>query len=40
MSSVEIKVDLPDNLSREAETTGLLRPEAIESALERLPRRK
>ena len=33
MSSVEIKLDLPDNLAREAETNGLLKPEAIESLL-------
>ena len=33
MSSVEIRLDLPDNLAREAETNGLLKPEAIESLL-------
>jgi hypothetical protein len=33
MSSVEIKLDLPETLAREAETNGLLRPEAIESLL-------
>ena len=33
MSSLEIKLDLPDNLAREAETNGLLKPEAIESLL-------
>ena len=41
MSSVEIKLNLPDNLAREAETNGLLRPEAIESLLwEELRRRR
>ena len=40
MSSVEIKLDLPDNLAREAETNGLLRPEAIESLLREEIRRR
>ena len=33
MSSVEIKLNLPDHLAREAETNGLLRDEAIEALL-------
>ena len=33
MPSVEIKLDLPANLADEAETNGLLRPDAIESLL-------
>jgi hypothetical protein len=40
MSSVEIKLDLPDNLAREAETNGLLKPEAIESLLREEIRRR
>jgi len=40
MSSLEIKLDLPDNLAREAETNGLLRPEAIESLLREEIRRR
>jgi hypothetical protein len=40
MSSVEIKLDLPDNLAREAESSGLLRPEAIESLLREEIRRR
>jgi len=40
MSSVEIKFNLPDNLAREAETNGLLRPEAIESLLRKEIRRR
>jgi hypothetical protein len=40
MSSVEIKLDLPDNLAREAETNGLLHPEAIESLLREEIRRR
>lgn len=40
MSSVEIKLNLPDNLAREAETSGLLRPEAIESLLREEIRRR
>ena len=33
MSSLEFKLNLPDNLAREAEANGLLTPEAIESLL-------
>jgi hypothetical protein len=33
MSSVEIKLNLPDNLACEAETNGLLSDEAIEALL-------
>ena len=40
MSSVEIKLDLPDTLAREAETNGLLKPEAIESLLREEIRRR
>jgi len=40
MSSVEIKLDLPDKLAREAETNGLLKPEAIESLLREEIRRR
>ncbi len=40
MSSVEIKLDLPDNLAREAETNELLRPQAIESLLREEIRRR
>lgn len=40
MSSVEIKLDLPDNLAREAEANGLLEPEAIESLLREEIRRR
>ena len=40
MSSVEIKLNLPDNLAREAETNGLLKPEAIESLLREEIRRR
>ena len=40
MSSVEIRLDLPDNLAREAETNGLLKPEAIESLLREEIRRR
>lgn len=40
MSSVEIKLDLPDSLAREAETNGLLRPEAIELMLREEIRRR
>jgi hypothetical protein len=40
MSSVEITLDLPDNLAREAETNGLLKPEAIESLLREEIRRR
>ena len=31
--STELKISLPDNLAREAEASGLLTPEAIESLL-------
>jgi hypothetical protein len=40
MSSGEIKLDLPDNLAREAETNGLLRSEANESLLREEIRRR
>ena len=40
MSSVEIKLDLPDNLAREAETNGLLKPEALETLLREEIRRR
>jgi len=40
MSSVEIKLNLPDKLAREAETNGLLKPEAIESLLREEIRRR
>jgi hypothetical protein len=40
MSSVEIKLNLPDNLAREAETNGLLKPEVIESLLREEIRRR
>lgn len=40
MSSVEIKLNLPDTLAREAETNGLLRPEAIVSLLREEIRRR
>jgi hypothetical protein len=33
MSSIELKLDLPDSLAREAKANGLLTPEAIESLL-------
>jgi hypothetical protein len=33
VSSLELKLDLPDKLAREAEAHGLLTPEAIESLL-------
>ena len=39
--SAELKVNLPDELAREAESNGLLTPEAIESMLrEELKRRR
>lgn len=40
MSSLEVKLDLPDNLAREAEANGLLTPEAIESLLRAEIRRR
>ena len=40
MSSLEFKLNLPDNLAREAETNGLLKPEAIESLLREEIRRR
>ena len=40
MSSIEIKLNLPDKLAREAETNGLLKPEAIESLLREEIRRR
>jgi hypothetical protein len=40
MSSVEIRLNLPDNLAREAETNGLLKPEVIESLLREEIRRR
>jgi len=33
MSSLEVKLNLPDSLAREAEANGLLTPEALESLL-------
>lgn len=40
MSSLEVKLDLPENLAREAEANGLLTPEAIESLLRAEIRRR
>jgi hypothetical protein len=40
VSSLEVKLDLPDNLAREAEADGLLTPEAIESLLRAEIRRR
>jgi hypothetical protein len=40
VSSLEVKLDLPDNLAREAEANGLLTPEAIESLLRAEIRRR
>jgi hypothetical protein len=40
MSSLEVKLDLPDGLAREAEANGLLTPEAIESLLRAEIRRR
>jgi hypothetical protein len=40
MSSLEVKLDLPDGLAREAEAHGLLTPEAIESLLRAEIRRR
>ena len=38
--STELKVTLPDNLAREAEASGLLTPEAIETLLREEIRRR
>lgn len=40
MSPVELKLDLPDSLAREAMANGLLTPEAIESLLRAEIRRR
>ena len=40
MSSIELKLDLPDSLAREAEANGLLTPEAIEALLRAEVRRR
>lgn len=40
MSSLELKLNLPDNLAREAEANGLLTPEAIEALLRSEIRRR
>jgi hypothetical protein len=40
MSSLEVKLNLPDNLVREAKANGLLTPEAIESLLRAEIRRR
>ena len=40
MSSLELKLDLPDKLAREAEASGLLTPEAIEALLRAEIRRR
>lgn len=40
MSSLEVKLGLPDSLAREAEANGLLTPEAIESLLRAEIRRR
>jgi hypothetical protein len=40
MSSLELKLDLPDTLAREAEAGGLLTPEAIEALLRAEIRRR
>ena len=40
MASLEVKIDLPDNLAREAEANGLLTPEAIASLLRAEIRRR
>jgi hypothetical protein len=40
MSSLELKLDLPDSLAREAEANGLLTPEAIEVLLREEIRRR
>jgi hypothetical protein len=40
VSSLEVKLDLPDSLAREAEANGLLTPDAIESLLRAEIRRR
>lgn len=40
MLSVELKLDLPDSLAREAKANGLLTPEAIEELLRAEIRRR
>lgn len=40
MSSLELKLNLPDNLLREAEANGLLTPEALEALLRAEIRRR
>lgn len=40
MSSIELKLDLPDSLAREAKANGLLTPEAIASLLRAEIRRR
>lgn len=40
MSSIELKLDLPDSLASEARANGLLTPEAIESLLRAEIRRR
>lgn len=40
MSSVELKITLPDQLAQEATTAGLLTPEAIERLLREEVRRR
>lgn len=40
MSSLNLKIDLPDDLAREAQASGLLTPEAIEALLRDEVRRR
>ena len=40
MSFLQLKLDLPDSLAREAEASGLLTPEAIEALLHAEIRRR
>lgn len=40
MNSVEIKLDLPESLAREAEASGLLTPQSIEALLRAELRRR
>ncbi len=41
MTTVELKVSLPDDLAKEAQAAGLLAPEAVESMLrERMKQRR
>jgi hypothetical protein len=40
MVTLEIKLDLPDGLAREAEASGLLTPQAIESLIREEIRRR